>query len=76
MAGRILIFKSLALSELLYTCTMTNFTKDFTKQLEDLRKIFIWNGKRAKIKHSALIEDHFDGVTKILTLKLNFHRQG
>ena len=46
LTGRILIFKSLALSKVLYTCTITNSTKDFIKQLEDLRKIFIWNGRR------------------------------
>ena len=61
LAGRILIFKSLALSKVLYTCTMTNFTKDFIKQLEDLRKNFIWNGKRPKIKHSTLIADYVVG---------------
>ena len=67
LAGRILIFKSLALSKVLYTCTMTNFTKDFIKQLEDLRKNFIWNGKRPKIKHSTLIADYVDykDVTKM-----------
>ena len=64
LAGRILIFKSLALSKVLYTCTMTNFTKDFIKQLEDLRKNFIWNGKRPKIKHSTLIADYVDGGYK------------
>ena len=31
LAVRILIFKSLALSKVLYTCTMTNLTKDFIK---------------------------------------------
>ena len=64
LAGRILIFKSLALSKVLYTCKMTNFTKDFIKQLEDLRKNFIWNGKRPKLKHSTLITDYVDGGYK------------
>ena len=40
---------------------MTNFTKDFIKQLEDFRKNFIWNGKRPKIKHLTLIGDYVDG---------------
>ena len=43
---------------------MTNFTKDFIKQLEDLRKNFIWNGKRPRIKHSTLIADYVDGGYK------------
>ena len=64
LADRILIFKSLALSRVLCTCTMTNFTKDFIKQLEDLRKNFIWNRRRLKIKHSTLIGDYADGGYK------------
>ena len=39
---------------------MANFTKDFIKQLDDVRKNFIWNGRRPKIKHSALIGDYVD----------------
>ena len=63
LAGRILIFKSLALSKVLYTCTVTNFTKDFV-MLEDLRKNFIWNGRRPEIKHSTVIGDYVDGGYK------------
>ena len=43
---------------------MTNVTKDFIKQLEDLRKNFIWNRRRPKIKHSTLIGDYVDGGYK------------
>ena len=48
---------------------MTNFTKDFIKQLEDLSKNFIWNGKRAKIKHSTLIGDYVDGHYKDIDIE-------
>ena len=40
LAGRILIFKSLALSKVLYTCTMTNFTKDFYKTVRRFKEKF------------------------------------
>ena len=43
---------------------MTNFTKDFIKQLEDVKKNFIWSGRRPKVKHSTLIGDYFDGGYK------------
>ena len=43
---------------------MTSFTKYFIKQLEDLKKNFIWNGRRPKIKHSTLIGDYVDGGYK------------
>ena len=76
LAGRILIFKSLALSKVLYTCTLTSFTKDFIKQLEDLRKNFIWNGRKLKIKHSTLIGDYVDGGYKDVDIetKLSYLR--
>ena len=53
LAGRILIFKSLALSKVLYICT-----------LEDLMKNFVWSGRRLKIKHSTLTGDYVDGGYK------------
>ena len=48
---------------------MTNFTKDFIKQLEDLRKNFIWNGRRPKIKHSTHIGDYVDGGYKYVDIE-------
>ena len=69
LAGRILIFKFLALSKVLYICTLTNFTKDFAKQLEDLRKNFTGNAKRPKIKHSILIGDDVDGGYKYVDIE-------
>ena len=61
---------------------MTNFTKNFIKQLEDLRKIFIWNGRRPQIKHSTLIGDHVDGgykdvdiETKLSSLRTIWNRR-
>ena len=61
LAGRILVFKSLALSKLLYACTMKVPSKFVIDQLNTLHKNFIWNNKRPKIKHSTLIADYCDG---------------
>ena len=65
---------SLALSKVLYTCTITNF-KDFTKQLEDLRKNFIWNGRRPKIKHSTLTGDYVDWSYKDVDIETKLSSQ-
>ena len=64
LAGRILIFKSLALSKLLYACTMRVPSKFIIDQLNTLHKNFIWNNKRPKIKHSTLIADYKEGGYK------------
>ena len=55
IAGRIQIFKSLALSKAAYISTMKNFPSRFIKILDDIHKDFIWNKLRPKIKHSTLI---------------------
>ena len=60
LAGRSLVFKSLALSKLLYACTV----KVPSKFVNTLHKNFIWNNKRLKMKHSTLIEDCCEGGYK------------
>ena len=64
LAGRILIFKSLALSKLLYACTMKAPSKFVIDQLNTLHKNFISNNKRPKIEHSTLIADYCEGGYK------------
>ena len=64
LAGRILVFKSLALSKLLYACTMKVLSKFVIDQLNTLHKHFIWNNKRPKIKHSTLTADYCEGGYK------------
>ena len=64
LTGRILVFKSLALSKLLYASTMKVPCKFVIDQLNTFHKNFIWNNKRPKIKHSALIVDYCKGGYK------------
>ena len=64
LAGRSLVFKSLALSKLLYACTMKVPSKFVIDQLNTLNKNIIWNNKRPKIKHSTLITDYCEGGYK------------
>ena len=40
---------------------MKSVPKTVTDELQMLHKDFIWNGRKAKIKHSALIGDFRDG---------------
>ena len=40
---------------------MNSVPKTVTDELQTLHKDFIWNGRKAKIKHSTLIDDFRDG---------------
>ena len=74
LAGRILIFESLALSKLLYASTMKCLPKQMLDQLNTLQKSFIWSNRKPKVKHSTLISDYGEGYkdikSKISTLKI------
>ena len=77
LAGRILVFKSLAISKLIYASTMKCPAKQILDQMNSVHKSFIWDNKKPKIKHSTLIADYSEGgykdaviETKISALKI------
>ena len=61
LEGKILAFKSLALSKILYSCTIKFPSKQLIEQLSIIHKNFIWNNKRPKIKQSTLIANYSEG---------------
>ena len=64
LAGRIQIFKSIALSKIVYISTMLHPSKQTLDQLNLIQKNFIWTGRRPKIKHSTLTGDYINGGYK------------
>ena len=81
-AGKIQVFKSLVASKPVYVATMIPVPQNFRDILKSLHREFIWNGKKAKIKHSSLIGEYRDGGLKdvdidgkILSLKILWVRQ-
>ena len=79
LAGKILVFKTLAVSKLLYVCTFKNPSTQIIESLNSIQKKFIWSKKRPKIKHSTLIAAYKDGgyedidiETKISSLKVKW----
>ena len=78
LAGKILVFKTLAVSKLLYVCTFKNpSTQIISRNL--IQKKFIWSKKQPKIKQSTFIADCKDGgykdshtETKILSSKVKW----
>ena len=82
IAGKIQIFKSLALSKAVYILTMKNFPVRFIKILDDIHKDFIWNKLQPKIKHSTLIANYEEGgykdvdvTSKMISLKIIWIRR-
>ena len=55
--GRIQIFKSIALSKMVYLSAMLHPSKQILNQLNLIQRDFIWRDSRPKIKHSTLIGD-------------------
>ena len=71
-----LVFKTLAVSKLLYVCTFKNPSIQIIESLNSIQKKFIWSKKQPKIKRSTLIANYKDGgykdvdiETKVLSLK-------
>ena len=64
LAGRILIFKSMALSKTVYTATMVRPSKKFVDLLSSIKQNIIWNGHRPKIKHSTPVRGYAEGEYK------------
>ena len=51
LAGKILVFNTLALSKSIYVATMIAPPKQFIDEANRVQKEFIWDKKRSKIKH-------------------------
>ena len=72
LAGKIQIFKSLIASKPVYLATMKHLPQEILDDLQSMHKDFIWDGKRAKIKHCTLIGDYTDGGLKDADLASKF----
>ena len=64
IAGRIQVFKSLAVSKIPYVAGMNLVPIRVIEQIQKIQKKFIWNGKKPKIKHTTLINEYQDGGLK------------
>ena len=73
LAGRILVFKSLAISKLIYASTMECPSKQILYQMNIVHKSFIWDNKKSKIKHSTLIADYSEGWYKDVGIKVKIY---
>ena len=77
--GKIIIFKSLAFSKIIYIASMATVPADIIKLLENIHKDFVWDKKRPNIKHLSLIRSYpcgglkdIDIPSKIKSFHLNW----
>ena len=54
LEGKITIFKSLAISKIVYIAYLSSVPKTIINELNKIQNHFLWNGKRTKIKHRTL----------------------
>jgi hypothetical protein len=64
--GRIMVFKSLVLSKVIYQCNNLTVPDDFIKDLDQLAFNFIWQYKQDKVKRTAIIADYDKGGLKMI----------
>ena len=72
LVGKIQVFKSLIASKPVYVATMKSLPQDVLDELHRMQKEFIWQGKRAKIKHSTMIGSYEKGGLKDVDLESKF----
>ena len=58
LEGWIMPFKSLAISKVIHILLITKLHSNTIDIMYKIQKNFIWQGKKAKIKHSTLWDDY------------------
>ena len=82
LLGNIFIFKNLAISKLVFISYMSAVPHSAIRHIHQIHYDFIWDDKKAKIKHATLIADYrvgglrdIDIPTKIEFLQLSWIRR-
>lgn len=68
--GRIVIFKTLAISKIVYLALLTNTPNIIIDELEKIQKKFIWNNLTPKVKHETLRMDYKNGGLKNVDIRM------
>ena len=69
LIGKNTIFGSLIMSKVVFLSFLTNVPRIITEKLETIQYNFLWDGKRAKIKHKTLISAYQNGGLKCVDIK-------
>ena len=69
LTGKVLIIKSLAISQIIHFANLLPFPDDIAKQFDELFYNFIWHSKTHKVKKTILIQDYHFGGQQITDLR-------
>ena len=58
LEGRIVIFKTIAISKIIFEAFITTVPKHTAIELKKIQKVFFWNNSSPKIKHETLCNDY------------------
>ena len=70
LIGKVLIIKSLAVSQIIYLANLQPFPDESIKEFERLFYEFLWGGTTHKIKKSIIVQNYDSGGQKMIDLKL------
>ena len=66
LEGKILVFKTLALSKIVHFCLTSVVPKQIIEEIENIQKNFLWNRSTPKIRHSTLCNSFaIGGLTSV-----------
>ena len=82
LEGKIIIFKTLAISKIVYLAFLTVIPNSLIEELQRIQKTFIWHSSRPKISHKTLCNNfengglkHVDISSKIISLQCSWLRK-
>ena len=64
LEGKVIVFKSLTISKIVFLSLLTNFPNNIVEELIKIQKNFLWNFTAPKIKHSTTCMDYQNGGLK------------
>ena len=70
LEGRITVFKSLGFSKVIHLLLITEFHHNTNDLLHKIQKVFMWQGKKAKIKYSTISNGYENGGLKNVFLRI------
>ena len=82
LEGKIVIFKTLAISKIVFQSMITPVPRHIVNELERIQKAFLWKNSSPKIKHETLCNDYkgrgltnIDSLNKIISLQCLWMRR-
>ena len=67
--GKIVVFKTLAISKLVFLAQLCVVPNDIISELEKIQKSFLWSNRSPKIKHETICKDYRLGGLKNIDIK-------